>query len=240
MEGVFRSALSEGARQRLERQISLIGEEDTLKLVNSSCAVIGVGGVGGYVCEMLARVGVGGLFILDCDTVSVSNLNRQIIAVQDTVGIKKTDAMEQRILSINPECTVVKADVFMTKDNADDIIAECGCDIIIDCIDNVSAKVALIESALKREKYVISSMGTGNKLSSKGFEVTDISKTHTCGLAKAVRKGLRDLGIEHTDVLFSPEMPVKAGQRIPSSIAFTPSVAGITIAEHVIKRIISR
>ena len=130
-------------------------------------------------------------------------------------------------------------DIFITKDNAESIISECGCDIVVDCIDNVTAKIALIKHAKAQGKYVFSSMGTGNKLGSAGFSVTDISKTHTCGLAKAVRKGLRDEGIEHLDVLFSTETVVQSGQRVPSSIAYTPSVAGIFIAEHIIKKIIS-
>ena len=231
--------ITDGMKARLERQISLIGEKKTLKLINASCAVIGLGGVGGYVCEMLARVGVGRLYLVDCDTVSVSNLNRQIIALESTVGKKKTDVMLERVKEINPECDAVARDVFITKDNAEEIISDCGCDVIIDCIDNVSAKIALVKHAKAEGKYVFSSMGTGNKLGSAGFCVTDISKTHTCGLAKAVRKGLRDEGIEHLDVLFSTESVVQTGQRVPSSIAYTPSVAGIFIAEHIIKRIIS-
>jgi tRNA A37 threonylcarbamoyladenosine dehydratase len=222
---------------RLERQITLIGLESTEKLVNSSVCIIGLGGVGGYVCEMLARAGVGKLYLVDCDTVSVSNLNRQIIALMSTVGMKKTDAMRQRILEINPECDVLALDVFVTKDNADEIIEKCECDIVIDCIDNVSAKVGIIKSAKARDKYVFSAMGAGNKLNLSDYTVTDISKTHTCGLARAIRKQLRDEGIEHLDVLFSKEAPAKIGERSPASICYMPSGAGLIIAEYIIKRI---
>ena len=223
--------------KRLERQITLIGEEKTLRLVNASVAVIGLGGVGGYVCEMLARMGVGRLYLVDCDVVSESNLNRQIIALTDTVGRKKTDVMAERVLAINPECEVIARDVFVTKENADSIIEESAADFIIDAIDNVSAKIALICSALKRERYVFSSMGTGNKVNIGGYKVSDISKTSTCGLARTMRRELRERGIMHLDVLYSDEQVVQTGQRTPASIAYMPSAAGLMIAEHIFKKI---
>lgn len=224
-------------RTRLERQITLIGEDKTLRLINASVCVIGLGGVGGYVTEMLARAGVGSLFLVDCDTVSESNLNRQLIALTDTVGMKKTDAMLSRVLKINPECDAHALDIFVTKENADSVIEKSGADIIIDCIDNVSAKVAIISSAKNRGKYVFSAMGAGNKLNLADYTVTDIAKTHTCGLARAVRKQLKDAGIDHVDVLFSKETPVSVGQRSPASICYMPSGAGLVIAEHIIKKI---
>lgn len=223
--------------KRLERQITLIGEEKTLRLVNASVAVIGLGGVGGYVCEMLARMGVGRLYLVDCDVVSESNLNRQIIALTDTVGRKKTDVMAERVLAINPECEVIARDVFVTKENADSIIEESAADFIIDAIDNVSAKIALICSALERERYVFSSMGTGNKVNIGGYKVSDISKTSTCGLARTMRRELRERGIMHLDVLYSDEQVVQTGQRTPASIAYMPSAAGLMIAEHIFKKI---
>ena len=231
--------LTDTLRARLERQITLIGEESTLKLINASVCVIGLGGVGGYVAEMLARSGVGKLFLVDCDTVSISNLNRQIIATSSSVGRKKTDVMLERVQDINPECNATALDIFVTKDNADEIIEKSGADIIIDAIDNVSAKVAIIASAKTRGKYVFSAMGAGNKLSISGYKVCDISKTHTCGLARAVRKQLKDNGIDKVDVLFSDEQPVSIGQRAPASISYMPSAAGLIIAEHIIKKIIS-
>lgn len=231
--------LTSGLRERLARQITLIGEDNTLKLINSSVCVIGLGGVGGYVAEMLARAGVGKLFLVDFDTVSESNLNRQIIALADTVGKKKTDVMLQRVKNINPECEATALDVFVTKENADTIIEQSAADIIIDCIDNVSAKLAIIASAKQRGKYVFSAMGAGNKLNISDYAVTDISKTHTCGLARAVRTQLKKLGIENLDVLFSKENPVSVGSRSPASICYMPSAAGLIIAEHIIKKIIN-
>jgi len=226
-------------RQRLERQITLIGEEKTLKLINSSVCIIGLGGVGGYVCEMLARAGVGRLHLVDCDTVSESNLNRQIIALTSTVGQKKTEVIAKRIKDINPDCLVTYNDVFVTKENADSVVTESGADIIVDAIDNVSAKVAIISSAKNSGKYVFSSMGTGNKLDTGKYRISDISKTHTCGLARAVRKQLRDAGIQQLDTLWSEEAPISTGERSPASICYMPSTAGLLIAEHIIKKIIS-
>ena len=231
--------LTESLRGRLDRQITLIGEENTLKLINASVCVIGLGGVGGYVTEMLVRSGVGRLFLVDCDTVSESNLNRQIIALCDTVGQKKTDVMLQRVKSINPECDVQALDVFVTKDNAASIIEQSGADIIVDCIDNVSAKVGIIAAAKEQEKYVFSALGAGNKLNISDYTVTDISKTHTCGLARAVRTQLKKQGIENVDVLFSKETPAAIGSRSPASICYMPSAAGLIIAEHIIKKIIN-
>ena len=226
--------------RRLEREITLIGEEKTLKLINASVAVIGLGGVGGYVCEMLARMGVGRLFLVDCDTVSESNLNRQIIALTDTVGRKKTDVMAERVRAINPECEVAYEDIFVTKENADALIDRSGADIIIDAIDNVSAKIALISASLEKGKYIFSSMGTGNKFNIGGYKISDISKTSVCGLARAMRRELRERGIMHLDVLYSDEQVVQTGQRTPASIAYMPSAAGLMIAEHIFKKITDR
>ncbi len=231
--------LTSGLKERLARQIELIGEGNTIKLINASVCVIGLGGVGGYVTEMLARAGIGKLLLVDFDTVSESNLNRQIIALTDTVGKKKTEVMLQRVKNINPECDATALDVFVTKENADLIIEQSGTDIIIDCIDNVSAKIAIIASAKERGKYVFSAMGAGNKLNISDYTVTDISKTHTCGLARAVRTQLKKLGIEKLDVLFSKETPVSVGTRSPASICYMPSAAGLIIAEHIIKKIIN-
>lgn len=224
--------------RRLERQITLIGEENTLKLINASVMVIGLGGVGGYVCEMLARMGVGRLFLVDCDTVSESNLNRQIIALTDTVGRKKTEVMAERIAKIDPECEILTEDIFVDRENADGLIERSGADIVIDAIDNVSAKVAIICSALKRGKYVFSSMGTGNKLKISGFKTADIRDTSMCGLARAVRRELRKKDIEHLDVLYSDEAVIQNGSRTPASVAYMPSAAGIMIAEHIFNKII--
>jgi tRNA A37 threonylcarbamoyladenosine dehydratase len=231
--------LTSELKERLARQITLIGEENTLKLINTSVCIIGLGGVGGYVAEMLARAGVGRLLLIDFDTVSESNLNRQIIALADTVGKKKTDVMLQRVKSINPDCDAAALDIFVTKENADSILEQSGADIIIDCIDNVSAKIAIIASAKERGKYVFSAMGAGNKMNISDYTVTDISKTHTCGLARAVRSQLKKQEINGVDVIFSKETPASVGSRSPASICYMPSAAGLIISEHIIKKIIS-
>lgn len=231
--------LTQELRSRLQRQISLIGEHATLKLINAKVCIIGLGGVGGYVTEMLARSGVGQLYLVDCDTVSESNLNRQIIATLDTIGQKKTDVIAKRVLSINPDCSVTAHDLFVTKDNAAALVKQSDADIIIDCIDNISAKVALIQSARENNKYVFSAMGAGNKLNISDYKICDISKTHTCGLARAMRRQLREVGIDKLDVLFSTEQPSTDSGRTVSSICYMPSAAGLMIAEHIIKKIIS-
>ncbi len=223
---------------RLSREITLIGEKNVRKIINSSVTVIGLGGVGGYVCEMLARAGVGRLELVDFDTVSESNINRQIIALTDTVGQKKASLIAERVKKINPECEVKGRDIFVTKENADELVCECNTDIYIDAIDNVTAKIALIKSAKERGKYIFSSMGTGNKLDTSGYKIVDISKTSVCGLARAVRRELRRLEINNVDVLYSTEETIQVGERTPASICYMPAMAGLLIAEHVIKKII--
>ncbi len=230
--------ISEGLSARLARETTLIGEDSVLKLVNASVTVIGLGGVGGYICEMLARAGIGRMVIADHDTVSESNINRQIIALTDTVGRKKVDVMAERIGKINPECEICSKDIFITKENADAFIAEADTDIYIDAIDNVTAKLALIESAKARGKYIFSSMGTGNKLDSSKYRITDISKTEVCSLARVMRRELRARGITGLDVLYSTEEVIKVGERTPASICYMPSFAGLMIAEFIIKKII--
>ncbi len=229
--------LTKTLQARLAREITLIGEESVLRLVNASVTVIGLGGVGGYVCEMLARAGVGRLELVDFDTVSESNLNRQVIALTDTVGEKKCDVMLERVKKINPECEVSVHDVFITKENADALIVDCDTDIYIDAIDNVTAKLALIESAKARGRYIFSSMGTGNKLDSSGYKIADISKTSVCGLARAIRRELKKRGVEGLDVLYSTEEVIQIGERTPASICYMPAFAGLMIAEFIIKKI---
>lgn len=232
--------ITDKIRAFLEREISLLGEEKVEKLLNASVTVAGLGGVGGYVCEMLARSGVGRLAMIDCDIVTDSNRNRQIIALSSTVGRKKTDVMLERIRDINPECDASVADVFITRDNASALLMQCDTGIVVDAVDNVSAKVALICAAKAQGRYVFSSMGTGNKLNTSGYTVTDISNTSGCGLARAVRRELRKNGIEQLDVLFSKEAVQSLdGGRIPASVCYMPCAAGLMIAEHIIKRIIS-
>ncbi len=230
--------LTDTLRARLARELTLLGEEKVLKLVNSSVTIIGLGGVGGYVCEMLARAGVGHIELADFDTVSESNINRQIIALTDTVGEKKVKLCAERVRNINPECEVREHDIFLTPENAADFIAECNTNIYIDAIDNVSAKIALIKGAKEQGKYIFSSMGTGNKVDSFGYKITDISKTSVCGLARVMRRELRNRGIEKLDVLFSTEEVKQNGERTPSSVCYMPAMAGLLISEFIIKKII--
>lgn len=223
---------------RLERQISLIGIENTQKLCQSSVAVFGIGGVGGYAVEALARCGIGKIIVIDFDTISISNINRQIIADTATVGKNKTDAVAERIKKINPDCEVIRKNIFIDKSNAGEIIGSEKVDYVIDAVDNVSAKIAIIEYCKHKNIGIVSCMGTGNKLDPTRFKITDISKTSVCPLAKVIRHELKIRGIKKVDVLFSDEEPVRTGKTVPASIAFVPSVAGMLLARHVVLKII--
>lgn len=223
----------------------LIGEAALIKLKNSKVAVFGIGGVGGYVCEALARAGVGSLTLIDNDTVSESNINRQLIALTSTVGQLKTDVMKKRILDINPDIKVITHNVFVLPDNID-VFDFKDFDYIVDAIDTVSGKLAIIEKAYSLGIPVISSMGTGNKLDPTRFEITDINKTSVCPLARVMRYELRNRGVKKLKVLYSKEEPIKpdnssgctTGKAVPGSISFVPSVAGLIIGGEVIKDII--
>ncbi len=223
----------------------LIGEEAVNKLRGCRVAVFGVGGVGGYVCEALARAGVGAIDIFDNDTVSQSNINRQIIALTSTVGQLKTEAMRKRILDINPEAKVEAYNVFVLPENIGEIDFACY-DYIVDAIDTVSGKLAIIEKAYSLGVPVISSMGTGNKLDPTKFEIADINKTSVCPLARVIRYELRKKGVKKLKVLYSKEEPHKpvcaandeGARPVPGSISFVPSVAGLIIGGEVIKDLI--
>lgn len=229
----------------------LVGKQGIEKLKNSTVAVFGVGGVGGYTVEALARSGVGTIEIIDNDTVSLSNINRQIIATHDTVGMQKTDAAEMRIKSINPDCTVVKHNCFFLPENADSFDFS-RYDYVVDAIDTVSAKIELVMRAVSVGTPIISSMGAGNKLDPTQFEVADISKTSVCPLARVMRRELKKRGVNHLKVVYSKEQaitPFEADEikdekdfarrrALPGSVAFVPSVAGLIIAGEVIKDLI--
>lgn len=225
-------------RQWLERQITLLGEKETDRLQNSSVMIFGVGGVGSYTAEAVARCGVGRIILVDFDTVSFSNINRQLIADTVTVGMKKVKVMAERIKRINPLCEVIENDIFVTKENASDIIGSQRVDYVVDAIDNVSAKIALIEYCKSASIPVVSSMGTGNKLDPFKFKIDDIAKTSVCPLARVMRRELKVRDIKHVDVLYSTEEPVVKGERVPASVAFVPSVAGLLLARHVILKLI--
>ncbi len=229
----------------------LLGSEAMQKLKNSRVAVFGVGGVGGYTVEALARSGVGAIDLIDNDTVSLTNINRQIIATLDTVGRYKVDVAEERIKSINPDCKVVKHKCFFLPETADEFDFN-DYDYVVDAIDTVKGKLEIIVRAKQAETMVISSMGAGNKLDPTAFEVADISKTSVCPLAKTMRVQLRKMGINHLKVVYSKEAPVvprynedsaleqaeSVRRALPGSTAFVPSVVGLIIAGEVVKDLI--
>lgn len=226
-------------KERFERQITLIGQDSTETLFNSSVMIFGIGGVGSFAAEAIARCGVGNIILVDFDTVSMSNINRQLIADTTTVGMKKTDVMAERIHKINPSCNVLAIDTFVTAENAADIISNNKVDFVVDAIDNVSAKIAIIKYCKDNNIKIVSSMGTGNKLDPTKFTVCDISKTSVCPLARVMRRELKIRDIKNVDVLFSTEEPVVKGERIPASISFVPSVAGLLLARHVVLNLIN-
>ena len=223
----------------MENQFSrtelLIGKEAVEKLQKAKVAIVGIGGVGSFVVEGLIRAGVGNFVLVDKDVVDITNLNRQIIATRNTIGMSKVEVAKNRILEINPNVKVeIYQEFFMPKTEGilDDTI-----DYIVDAIDTVTAKIELVERANKLNIPIISCMGTGNKIEPTKFEVTDINKTSICPLAKVMRKELRNRGIKRLKVVYSKEEP-KVKVQTPASISFVPSVAGLIIAGEVIKDII--
>ena len=229
---------------QFERLELLIGSEAIDKLKNSKVAIFGVGGVGGYVTEALARSGVGSFVLVDNDVVSVTNLNRQIIALHSTVGRSKVEVMAERILDINPDAKVELKQCFFLPETAGEF--DFGSyDYVADAVDTIAAKVEIISQAKEAGVPVISSMGAGGKLNPSMFEVADISKTSVCPLAKAMRRELRLKGIKDVKVVYSKEEPIRnivggaadpeSGRHVPGSSAFTPSVAGLIMASEIIK-----
>ncbi|MCR4956245.1 MAG: tRNA threonylcarbamoyladenosine dehydratase [Lachnospiraceae bacterium] len=213
----------------------LLGVDAVEKLKQSKVAVFGVGGVGGYVVEALARSGVGSIVLVDKDAVSVSNINRQIIATTSTVGRDKVDVMKERILDICPKVQVEARKCFFLPENAGEFPFE-EYDYVVDAVDTVTAKIALVMRAKEYNVPIISCMGAGNKLDPTGFMVSDIYKTEVCPLAKVMRHELKKRGIKKLKVVYSKEQPIKhEGENVPGSVAFVPSVAGLIIAGEVIK-----
>ena len=223
--------------ERFSRTALLVGEPAIEKLNKSHVAVFGIGGVGGHVVEALVRSGIGHITIVDNDVVALSNINRQIIATTDTIGRLKVDVMKERILSINPSCDVKTIKMFVTDDNINEIDFS-NFDYVVDAIDSVKGKIAIIVKAKELDKPVISSMGAGNKMNPMGFIVSDINKTEVDPLAKAVRVKLRKLGINNVKVVYSRELPIDTNSDVPGSNAFVPSAAGLLIASEVIKHLI--
>ena len=229
----------------------LLGKDAIEKLNGSRVAVFGIGGVGGYVVEALARSGVGAIDIIDNDTVSLTNINRQIIALHSTVGQSKVEAAKKRILDINPECKVAAHEIFFSEETADSIDFD-SLDYVVDAIDSVKSKLLIAKICFEKNIPLISSMGTGNKLDPTMFEITDISKTSYDPLAKVMRRELKKLGINRLTVVYSKEQPAQPDEEsikelideegvqkryIPASNAFVPPTAGLIIASKVIKDI---
>ena len=220
----------------------LLGEEALEKLRSARVALFGIGGVGSFAAEALARGGVGHITLVDGDTVSITNINRQLIALHSTVGKEKTAVMAERIADISPETEVETYPVVYGAENRD-LLDFSTYDYVIDAIDTVTSKLILIEEAKKAGVPVISCMGTGNKFHPERFEVTDISKTSVCPLAKVMRKELKVRGIKNVKVVYSKEEPRKIdtqkenGRHIPGSIAFVPSAAGLVLAGEVIREL---
>ena len=224
----------------------LIGKDGVEKLANAKVAIFGIGGVGSFVVEALARSGIGNFVLVDNDEVDITNLNRQIIATHKTIGKPKVEIAGERILDINPNANVeIYREFFMPESKG---ILDNSIDYIVDAIDTVTAKIELAVRAEKMNIPIISSMGTGNKLDPTRFEVTDIYKTSVCPLAKVMRKELKQRGIKKLKVVFSKEEPIKPlnsneltnKKQVPGSISFVPSVAGLIVAGEVIKDIIKK
>ena len=228
-----------------DRTRLLLGEEAMEKLKNAKVAVFGLGGVGGYVVEALARCGVGALELVDHDTISITNINRQILATHSTVGKSKAMAAKERVLDINPDVQVTEREMFFGPDTADQFDFS-DYSYVVDAIDTVTGKLALVTASQAAGVPIISSMGTGNKLDASKFQIADIAKTSVCPLARIMRKECAKRGIRKLKVLFSTEDPIKPleapgeelpeGRRaLPGSVAFVPSVAGLLIAGEVVK-----
>ena len=225
--------------ERFSRTELLLGSDEMEKLKNAHICIFGIGGVGGYVAEALARSGVGSLTLVDNDTVSESNINRQIFALSSTIGMMKTTAAKKRIQDINPECEVTECNMFYLPETAEELDLT-KFDYVIDAIDTVTAKIYLAQKCDELNIPLVSSMGTGNKLDPTQFEVTDIYKTSVCPLARVMRVELKKRGVKKLKVVYSKEQPQNAvadsqnGRHAPGSCAFVPSVAGLILASVVV------
>lgn len=245
----FWSFYMSSVKEEFIRTAYLLGDDAVMALSRKRVAVFGVGGVGGHICEALARCGVGAIDLFDADCVSVSNINRQIVALHSTVGRPKVEVMRERILDINPTCVVNAFEVFYLPDNADEFDLSVY-DYIADAVDTVKAKIELCVRAKRLGIPIICAMGAGNKLDPTGFRVSDISKTAVCPLAKVMRRELKARGIYHLKVVYSEEQPSKVagadepmpeGKRsVPGSLAFVPSVMGLIMGGEIVKDLVKQ
>lgn len=223
---------------RFSRLEKLIGEEKLINLSKKSVLILGVGGVGGYVAESLARCGIGTLILVDFDTVDESNINRQIIALDSTIGLKKVDVLEKRIKEINSDINVIKIDMFIDSENYT-LLFDYEIDYFVDACDTVSTKKSVIKYCLDNNINFITSMGTGNKFDPSKLEIVDIRKTVNDPLARIIRKFVKDLKTnKKVMVCTSSELPIKTGDRTPGSTAFVPSSAGLLIGSYIIRHFI--
>ena len=238
--------------KKFDRTKRLLGAESMKKLDCAHVAVFGIGGVGGHAADALARSGIGEITIVDSDEVAESNINRQLIATTKTVGCKKVDVMKEHLTEINPEVDVHSYDCFFLPETKEQFDFS-SYDYVIDAVDTVTAKLALVEACKEADVPIISSMGAGNKLDPTAFEVTDIYKTSVCPLAKVMRKELKSRGIKHLKVVYSKEIPIepieeddfesdekRSRRATPGSVAFVPSVAGLILAGEVVKDLVGR
>lgn len=236
----------------------VVGKKGIDKLKNSTVAIFGIGGVGSFSTEALCRAGIGTLILIDSDVVDITNLNRQILATRETVDKPKVEVMKERILSINPNCNVIIHKTFVTPENVNEIINK-DIDYVVDAIDTITAKLALIETCYKNQIPIMSSMGTGNKIDPTQFKVSDIYKTKVCPLAKVMRYELKKRGVKKLKVVYSEELPTEpkldefaengeskeevlkkftSKRQVPASISFVPPVAGMIIASQVVKDLV--
>lgn len=232
-------------KEELSRTELLLGEAAMEKLANSTVAIFGVGGVGGFVAEALARSGVGKMVLTDNDTVSVSNINRQIIALHSTIGKPKVQVIADRLRDINPDIVLELHQSFYLPENHDEYSFK-DYDYVVDCVDTVAAKIDIIMESKEAGTPVISSMGAGNKLNPAAFEISDIYKTSVCPLARVMRYEMKKRGVKKLKVVFSKEAPMKvsaplennARRSIPGSIAFVPAAAGLVLASEIVKDLV--
>ena len=220
-----------------DRLLKLISANDLNKLHSKHILIIGVGGVGGYTLETLARIGIENFTIVDNDTIDISNINRQIIALNSNIGKYKVDEFKKRLLDINPHINITVSKEFITKDNIDYLFNN-NYDFIVDACDTVTTKVLLIKYAKLNNIPIISSMGTGNRFDPTKLEITDIYKTNNDPLAKIMRKLLKEENIKHQDIVYSKELPIKISSRTPGSTSLVPSVAGIYISYYIVNKIL--
>lgn len=227
-------------QHKFDRLVKVVGEDNVTLLSKKTVLVLGVGGVGGYVCEALARSGIGRLILVDFDIVDETNINRQIIALESTIGMKKVDVLEERIKDINSGCEVIKIDKFIDAEEVVNLF-EYEIDYFVDACDTMSTKKAVIKECIRRDIKFISSMGTGNKLDPSKLEIIDVRKTINDPLARMMRKFVKDEKInKKVMVLSSSELPIKTGDRTPGSTAFVPGAAGLLIASYVVRQFIEK